>query len=214
MSEQTKSLVVKVEGHGKPEYAKEDPYKLALRFQGIQGLWVLSGKTRDELRGKSAPWPPQPGAMLAVELHYKPNPGHNPYRDINSVTYRVPEGATLQTWAPEADDPAPPPKPATGTAPQQQRTHDTDTNRSIGRQVVVKAEAEVLCRGLVMSEAGEGYPSLLTGLYEDWRRHCAELWGEPQAPGKPLVTGVTEEEPGQDTGGLGGDEIPFAPSVL
>ena len=208
MSEiQTHVMNAEVSAHSDTQYGTG--YAQGVGFKGVKGFWKLTPDLQAEMDNGGIQWPPPKERVVRVELRAKPytkkngDPGF--YTDI--LKYHPKAAGDAESWDYGAGT------PAAGKAPQQRQRNDADTNLSIARQVVVKAEAEVLARALMLSEASEvGVPALVAGLYPDWRRHCAELWGDPvpaQQPA-PLVIGVDTD----DTGGLGGDEIPFAPSML
>ena len=171
----TKALNVEVELHSKEEYGVG--LEQGVKFVGIDGYWKISHLAdiynNDAIAGR---WPPQIGHVFFAKLQAKPATKKGCYyRDIWEISKATGAG---QTWGWQAElggataalpanvakygDAMPPPVPA------------NSRERSIERQVVVKAMAEVIAAWSgTMKAAGLDD----TDYFKVFTARCDELWG-------------------------------------
>lgn len=170
-----KTLNAEVSAHSKYGSGAEQ----GIGFRGIDGFWTLAPSLRERFGER---WPPALGTVLNVHLRAKPKPnGNGYYQDILAL--------------------------GKATGPAESWDNDSgpsgSKDESIARQVVVKAEAEVLA-AMIPGDSPETADPKVGKLYMEWRLHCAELWGKELPDNGPEV--VPFEEPLADTFE---DDIPF-----
>lgn len=178
MSEvQSKSFNAEVSSHS--TYPPQDGVAQAKKigFKGVRGFWLLSKELREKIPAEK--WPPALGHQLWVTLRVKDNankPGSQ-YHDITEIGV-CKAGHDVEGWEYVGTEQAPAANGKQGAAP---RRHDDATNLSIARQVVVKAEAELLAALAKTDDTGTEDPHW-EGLWLDWRDHVRQLWGDAAPP--------------------------------
>lgn len=204
-----KTLNVEVERHSNPEYGTG--LDQGVKFKGIEGYWKVSSKSDIYGNAKvAANWPPPLGTVFLAELAVKPakKPGCY-YRDIWDIKTKT-GPAESWDWESELTGGSPPETAAPASSEQpwsgggQPAARATDgKERSIERQVVLKAEAEVLAAALA------GGDKLVDLLWHEFRNHCAELWTgwQPVPQEQPAEPATQPQAP--DTGELRDEDIPF-----
>ena len=218
----TRTLNVEVERQSDPKYG--EGLDQGVKFAGIEGYWKISTKADIYNSAKlRAAWPPPECAAFRVTLTAKPaSRADCYYRDITELSKAT---GPAETWdwkgdlagatgggadssgqgggdAPWGGSPATGAGGAAGTVDARAR--------SIERQVVVKAMAEVLAAsvGVIAAGAELKWQVKLAARFE---ARCDELWGEPEpAADADEDGGQPEGEPEpEDPGELDPDDLPF-----
>ena len=196
----TKTLAVEVERHSDPQYGT--CLDQGVKFRGIDGYWKVS-KLADIYNDDriARAWPPEIGKVFMAELSVKPAKKPNTfYHDIWNVEATT-EPPSSWNWKPElSGSPASPPA---GNPPAGSGGGTSDTReRSIERQVVVKAEAAVLAAAL------SGGVAAVDALWTRFQARCDELWNGAPAPA-PAASDPGERRVEPEPEELDDSSIPF-----
>ena len=200
----TKALNVEVEKHSKPEYG--EGVEQGIKFVGIEGYWKISSLA-DIYKNDAIVnyWPPKIGHVFFAKLQAKPTKKAGCfYRDIWEIGKATGEAQTWDWQAGLAGAPPSGSQLADNAAPDVASPKVDETRRSIERQVVLKAMAEVIAASV--SDDGDFAPnSKIDKLYETFVTRCDELWNGavPAEPSKP------PKESAQEKMELDNDSIPF-----
>ncbi len=221
---QERTLNVEVSQVGKDQFGNKKlaPEEVGVAFRGIDGFWVPTrGKAgTPDLQGTyrgTGKWPKQVGTVFLATLRARPTgePGKW-YHDIVAIG---PPAGEPESWSYEGS--AAPSgggsRAASGSEAAAAFTGGlavSAKDRSIERQVVVKAMAELLAASIHLIAAGSELAGL-SRLAVDFESRCDELWfGESASVAADRAADAADAGAGPDDHGDSGEQEPTPPGEL